>query len=94
LIEYNVEMSATELLPADTPLAARRAHAEILRRMTGDQRLAAAFELTDQLRMTVTAGVRARHPDYDDERVRLAVLKLAIGDELFRHVLPGVDVAP
>ena len=40
------------------------------------------------------AGVRRRHPDYDDRRVRLAAIKLAIGADLFKLVYPGEDVEP
>jgi hypothetical protein len=57
-------------------------------------RARAAFNLSDTMRRLVKAGVRHRHPDYDDELVRLAATRLALGDKLFCLVFPGVAVEP
>ena len=41
------------------------------------------------------AGIRARHPDYDDMRVRMAYRRLVLGDDLVRTIWPDRDlVAP
>lgn len=52
------------------------------------------FELTDDLRRVTEAGVRHRHPDYDDDMVRLALIRLWLGPELFRRVHPAVEIEP
>jgi hypothetical protein len=52
------------------------------------------FALNRSLRSITEAGIRRRHPDYDDRRVRLAATKLAIGPELFKLAYPGKDVEP
>jgi hypothetical protein len=52
------------------------------------------FNLNRSVRSISEAGVRRRHPDYDDRRVRLAAIKLAIGADLFKLVYPGEDVEP
>ena len=36
--------------------------------------------------------IRARHPDYDDERLRLAYARLVLGDDLARRVWPRHDL--
>ena len=52
------------------------------------------FSLNRSLRSISEAGVRRRHPDYDERHVRLAAIKLAIGADLFNRAYPGEDVEP
>jgi hypothetical protein len=82
-----------ELIPADTTAEAWWVQVEIYRRMSPSRRLELAFQMSDTLRRTVADGVRSRHPDYSEDQARLAVARLWLGDELFRTVYPGVEVA-
>ncbi len=41
------------------------------------------FELSDNLRAITEAGIRHRHPEYDEEQVRLALIRAVLGDKLF-----------
>jgi len=50
-----------------------------------------AFEMSDNLRRIVEAGVRHRHPDFDQKKIRLEVLRLMIGDKLYRQMLKGTE---
>lgn len=63
-----------------------------LRRLDGHARVLQGFELSDRLRFTIEAGVRWRHPDYDESELRLATTRLMLGDDLFRRVHPGVEI--
>jgi hypothetical protein len=84
---------SVEVVPADTtPEAA--VLLEIYRRMPPWRRLRAALEMGDLVRRLSEAGVRSRHPEYSEEQVRLAVLPLSMGEELFRKAFPGKDVQP
>jgi hypothetical protein len=83
---------ALEVIPADTTPEAARVQREIFRRMSPSQRLHQACEMSDSLQQIVAAGVRSRHPDYDDNQVRLAVIRLTLGDELFHKAYPGANV--
>ena len=65
-----------------------------LRRMRPEDRVLRALELSDQMRAVLQAGVRHRHPDYDESAIRLATIRLWLGEELFREVYPGVEVQP
>lgn len=57
----------------------------ILRRLGPARRLAMALEMSDNTRAFVKAGVRDRHPDWDDRAVEREVIRLMIGDDdLFR----------
>ncbi len=79
-------------IPADTTEEAARVQGEIFRRMTGEKRLELAFQMTADLRQRLAEGVRQRHPEYSERQIQLGVIRLTLGDELFRIVYPGVDV--
>ncbi len=84
----------SSLDPADTSREAREAQFEILRRMGVSGRFRAGLNLCEEVRAGLSAAVRSRHPEYDDETVRLATVRLLLGDDLFREVFPGVEVRP
>ena len=79
---------------SDTSLEALGVQLDVLRRLGIEGRARLTFDLSDSLRRITEAGVRQRHPDYDDRTVRLAATRLAIGDKLFRLAFPGVEVEP
>ena len=68
----------------DTTFEAACRQNEILRRIGIAGRARMTFELGDNLRRIVEDGVRHRHPDWDDETVRLERIRLMLGDELFQ----------
>lgn len=73
-------------IPADTTIEAVRKQFEILRRLDAQTRLKMAFELSDNLRSIVEAGVRLRHPQYDEQQINRQVIRLMIGERLFRKI--------
>lgn len=74
--------------PLDTSPEAERVQIEIFRNMTPERRLRAAAELTQLVRKLMADGVRTRHPDYDEESVRLAVIRLILPEKLFLAAYP------
>ena len=73
-------------IPSDTTLEAARKEFEILRRFGPKVRARMAFEMSDSLRRIVEAGVRNRHPDFDQRKIGLEVIRLMIGDKLARVI--------
>lgn len=69
----------------DTTADALAVQLQVLRRIGPAGRLAMMFELSDNLRSLVEAGVRHRHPSWDDRTVEQEVIRLMIGDDLFRQ---------
>jgi hypothetical protein len=67
---------------------------QALRKQGFDGRVKMTFELSNNLRAVTEAGIRHRHPDYDDRRVRLAAFKLTIGPELFKLAYPSENIEP
>jgi hypothetical protein len=85
-------MRASAGPPADTDPEAHRVQMEAYRRMGGRGRSEVMFRLNAMARGITSAGIRARHPEYDDEQVRLALFRLVLGDALFRRLWPGRDL--
>ncbi len=85
---------SVEVIPADTTPEAAAVQLEIYRRMPPWRRLQIALELGDMVRSLSAAGVRSRHPEYSEEQVQLAVIRLSVGEQLFRRAYPGMDVQP
>jgi hypothetical protein len=79
-------------IAADTSEDAARVQGEVFRRMAPEKRLELAFQMTADLRRRLADGIRQRHPAYNERQVHLAVIRLTLGEELFRIVYPGVDV--
>jgi hypothetical protein len=71
---------------ADTSASAVRAQRLALRSLGSEGRLAAALEMSDEMRQTVEDGVRARAPNASEADVQRTVLRLMYGERLERAV--------
>ena len=85
-------MTDKDIIAGDTSLEAARVQYDILRKMDISDRAEMTFQLCDNMRAFVEAGVRDRHPDYDDDKVRLAVMRLTLGERLFREAFGDVEI--
>lgn len=81
-------------IPLDTSLEALRVQSEIFAKMSGERRLELMFQLNHQADAICEAGIRSRHPEYSDNEVKLARIRLCLGDKLFRQAYPGVEIEP
>ncbi len=81
--------------PLDTDAGAHEAQLHAYRRMGPEARVRMAFEMSDDVRRMALDGIRARHPDYDADRLRRALFRLLLGDEITASIWPGeAPVAP
>lgn len=78
----------------DTTPEAAAIQAEIWRRMPPERKHQIAAELSENVRQIAAQGVKSRHPDYTDAQIRLAVIKLAIGEQLFQEAYPDAEIQP
>lgn len=62
---------------SDTSSAAQAVQDEVLRAMTGEQRVLLAFEMSLFARDLARAGIRHEHPDWSEKRVARELLRLA-----------------
>ena len=80
------------VIPLDTTIEAMKRQVEILRKVTPKRRMEMAFELSDFLRSIVQAGVKERHPDYNEQQIEKEVLRLMIGESLFKQIYPNTGI--
>ena len=60
--------------------------------MGGKGRTAAMFRLNELAREAAAAGIRSRHPDYSAAQVRLALIRLMLGDEITKAAWPDEEL--
>ncbi|HEY5922959.1 MAG TPA: hypothetical protein VIV11_14870 [Kofleriaceae bacterium] len=72
----------------DTHPDAAAVQAAVLRRMTPGQRVELGIQMSEDAREVVLAGIRSRHPEYDETQARYALFRLLLGDELFARAWP------
>jgi hypothetical protein len=72
----------------DTNAADHSRQLAAYRRMSGSDRVAIVFRLNQLARKAAEAGIRARHPEYSDEQVSMALRRLCLGDDLTRRAWP------
>jgi len=70
-------------LSPDTTLEVQRKQYELMRRLSPEQKLALAFDLTESMRQLVLADLHHRFPEADSEEIR---------KRFIARVLPREDV--
>ncbi len=73
---------------SDTSPEAAEILRERMRRLTPSQRILEGEKLCKLSRQFMRAGIRMRHPDYDEEHVEMALARLLWGDDLYRKARP------
>lgn len=61
----------------DTPPSVQAVQLQILRAMSGEQRLLLAFEMSLFARELAREGIRRQHPEWPEERITRELLRLA-----------------
>lgn len=72
----------------DTSPDARDVQMAIYRKMSPQQRLQVALQLSQTGRRLLGEGIRLRHPEYSDQELRLATIRAWLGADLFRTAYP------
>jgi hypothetical protein len=69
---------------SDTSKTARDLQLQVLRRMTGEQLLDLALDMSSFARELARQGIRRDHPDWDEAQIKRELLRLAF----LPHPLP------
>jgi hypothetical protein len=84
-----------KMSPLDTTSEAEQMQLEVFRRMGPEKRLQAGIALSRMCRELLAEGVRRRHPEYDERKVKLATIRLTLPEDLFSAAYPeGRDIQP
>ncbi len=76
----------------DTSDEAAEVQRAVWRAMPTEKRFRLALQLSSSIRQIGIAAARQRHPDYDDRQLKLAWLRLTMGDAAFEELFPGEKV--
>ena len=76
------------LIPHDTSPEAFRAQLAVWQRLGPEGRVKLAGSISQSARYIAREGIRARHPEYSDEQLQRALLRLLYGDALVQKVWP------
>ena len=79
-------------VPRDTTPEADALQLEAYRRLGGTGRVATMFRLNAMVRNAALAGIKRRHPAYDDRQVQMAWQRLVLGDALIQEVFPDREL--
>ena len=82
------------ILPRDTQADSARKQFDVLKNMDISVRAEITFQLSDNLRSIVKAGIRQRHPDYTADQITQAVLSLVVDRDILIQAFGGREVAP
>ena len=58
------------------------------------KRVETAVAMSQDARAIAMAGIRARHPDYNELQVKQALFRLTLGDRLFKVAWPHWPLLP
>lgn len=72
----------------DTSEDSARVQLEVYRRMAPSERLNVGLELTRMSRDLLAEGIRTRHPEYSDDEVKWAAIRVWIGQDMFQLAYP------
>ncbi|MEO8846246.1 MAG: hypothetical protein ABI591_20770 [Kofleriaceae bacterium] len=76
----------------DTTPEAEALQFELYRKMSPGRRTSLAVQMSMDARATTLAGIRRRHPDYDEVTARWALFRVLVGDELFARAWPAAPL--
>jgi hypothetical protein len=79
------------MIVTDTTPEFSRLQVEIFRRMAPEERLRRGLELAQTCLDLMREGVRQRHPQYDEQQIREAVIRLTLPRELFLAAYPQAE---
>jgi hypothetical protein len=74
----------------DTHPEAARVQAELLRGMTGEQRVKRVFQMSNLMRRIAVARIRSEHPEWSEWEIKRELLRLAF---LPDPLPPGLEEA-
>ena len=79
-------------LPHDTQVNSAIKQFDILKNMDTNARAEMTFQLSDNLRLIVEAGIHQRHPGYNPDEIKQAALSLVVDRNLLSQAFLGHEV--
>jgi hypothetical protein len=81
-----------KLIPHDTQVNSAIRQFDVLKNMDTNARAEMTFQLSDNLRSIVEAGIHQRHPGYNLDEIKQAALSLVVDRNLLSQAFLGHEV--
>ena len=88
-VSIEAEWLYQPMRPLDTSSDAEKVQIEMFRRLGPEKRLQSAALLSETCRTLLAEGVRRRHPNYNEQQVKLAVIRCLLPEDLFLQAYPN-----
>jgi len=75
---------------SDTSTEIELKQQEVFSETSGAQRVAMALDMSDEAKQITCDGIRARHPDFDQDMIHAEWLNILYGPELTKKILNHV----
>jgi hypothetical protein len=76
-------------ISSDTTPEAERYYTKFLRSLTGEEKVRMAVEMTETANKICKQGIAHRHPNYTEDEIHFAFLRIIWGQKLYAHVHPS-----
>ena len=77
------------ILPLDTSKKAAKIQYAVFRDLSGEERFSMTIELSNNLQAISKFGIQQRHPEYTQQQIVQAYLKLILKKSLFNKIFSG-----
>lgn len=89
--QFNANNVMTKSHISDTSNEAKQVQLDLLRKMTGQERVNKAIAMSATVMRMSKNAIRRRHPEYSEEQVKLRFIELTYGKQLAEDVRQWLD---
>ena len=81
-------------IPRDTSVKVAKILFSLIKKRSASEKLLHTTKLSDGLMALSKQGIRNRHPNYTEQQVTQAYLKIILNRMLYNKIFRGSDIAP
>lgn len=81
-------------IPRDTSVKVAKILFSLIKKRSASEKLLLTTQLSDDLMLISKQGIRNRHPEYNEQQVTQAYLKIILNRMLYNKIFRGSDIAP
>ena len=89
-----MSLKNSTVVPIDTTVEAWQMQMNAVALMTPDQRISVWEEMQKQFAIMEESAMKRLHPDFDDYRILVELVRARFGDELASKIIASSDVLP
>ena len=92
--EFQKELCMEPFIPRDTSVKASKILFASIKKRSASEKLLLTTQLSDSLMAISKQGIRNRHPEYTEQQVTQAYLKIILSRFLYKKIFQGTVIKP